>query len=167
MVVHLAPEQESHLADLLQPHAAIPVGHDFHSRGLTDLRLPAELETILYRVVQEGLTNILKHAEATHVSLILERRDGVIRAILEDDGAGFDVEETLDRPEKARRLGLRGMKERLALLGGELQIESSPGSGTTFFARLPHPTATPPRASRASMAPPPRSGSCAGAGTSR
>ncbi len=110
---------------------------DFHAVGMDGTRLLPEAETTLYRIVQEALTNVLKHAQATHVSLILERRNGTISVILEDNGAGFDVDAVLASPEKARRLGLRGMRERIALLGGELEVESSPGSGTTIFVHLP------------------------------
>lgn len=117
------------------------VAADFHSTGLDGERLPPEIEATLYRIVQEGLTNVLKHAEATHVSLILERHRGVVRGILEDDGRGFALDEILAAPEKARRLGLRGMRERVALLGGELEVESTPGSGTTLFVRIPDPLA--------------------------
>jgi len=110
---------------------------DFHAAGVAGERLPPEIETTVYRVVQEGLTNVLKHAAATRVSLVLERRRGMLSAILEDDGRGFEVDAVLASPEKARRLGIRGMRERVALLGGELQIESSPGGGTTLYIRLP------------------------------
>ena len=110
---------------------------DFHARGLAGVRLPAETETTLYRVAQEGLNNVLKHAGATHVDLLLERQNGTVRLILEDDGAGFDVEQTLRSGENARRLGVRGMRERIALLGGEMEIESAPGSGTTIYVRVP------------------------------
>jgi two-component system CheB/CheR fusion protein len=127
---------QSHLEDWSARHG---IEHDFHARGLAGVRLSPEVETTIYRVVQEGLTNILKHAEATRVSLVLERHDGMARVILEDDGRGFDVDETLARPEKAQRLGVRGMRERVALLGGELEIESSPGAGTTLYARIPVP----------------------------
>jgi signal transduction histidine kinase len=95
------------------------------------------VETTLYRVVQEALTNVLKHASASRVSLVLERHDGTVRGVLEDDGVGFDVEQVLGRSEKARRLGVRGMRERVALLGGELEIESAPGNGTSLYIRLP------------------------------
>lgn len=108
---------------------------DFHAVGVDGDRFAAEVETTLYRVVQEGLNNVVKHAGATRVSLVLERRNGVVGAILEDDGRGFDVEATLASPEKARRLGLRGMRERVALLGGELEIESA----TTLYVRIPVP----------------------------
>lgn len=109
--------------------------------GLQGVRLPPELETMLYRVAQEGLTNVLKHAEATRVSLVLERRNGMVQLIVEDDGRGFDLELNLTSPEKAKRLGLHGMRERVALLDGTLDIESSPESGTTVYARVPDPSA--------------------------
>lgn len=112
---------------------------DFHSVGVDRERFAAELETTVYRVVQEGLNNVVKHAGATRVSLVLERRNGVVATILEDDGRGFDVEATLASPDKARRLGLRGMRERVALLGGELEIESAEGAGTTLYVRIPLP----------------------------
>jgi signal transduction histidine kinase len=121
---------------------------DFHSTGLDGERFPREVEITLYRVVQEGLTNVLKHAGASHVSLLLERRGRNLIAILEDDGAGFAVEEVLASPEKSGRLGLRGMRERMAVLGGTLVIESSPGSGTTVFARIPDPRSVAPLGAR-------------------
>jgi signal transduction histidine kinase len=82
---------------------------------------------------------VLKHAGATRVALVLERRNGLVRVVLEDDGAGFEVDQVLASPEKAHRLGVRGMRERLALLGGELEMESSPGNGTTLYVRVPAP----------------------------
>ena len=133
----LAPALRSHLEEW---SARSAITCDFHSSGMDVQHLPPELETTVYRVVQEGLTNVLKHAAATHVSLILERRRGMLSAIMEDDGRGFDVDAVLSAPEKARRLGLRGMRERVALLGGQLQIESAPEAGTTLFVRLPDPT---------------------------
>src|SRR6476619_6995095 len=96
-------------------------------------RLPQELETVLYRVVQEALTNVLKHDAARRVSLILEHRDGQVAAVVEDDGRGFKVNRLLRQPEAHRRLGLLGMKERLAAVGGTLALESTPGKGTTVF----------------------------------
>lgn len=101
-------------------------------------RLPMEIETVLYRVVQEALTNVLKHAEARNVSVVLERKDGVARLIVEDDGRGFDP----DTPPRADardgpRLGLLGIRERVSLLGGTLTVESAPGAGTTLFVQVP------------------------------
>jgi PAS domain S-box-containing protein len=113
---------------------------DFHTAGLEGRRLPGQVETALYRVVLEVLSNVLKHARARHVSVLLERRDNHAVAIVEDDGAGFDTEAALARPP-AGRLGLLSMRERLALVGGTLEVESAPGAGTTVFARVPLPAA--------------------------
>jgi PAS domain S-box-containing protein len=110
---------------------------DFHASGLDDERLPAPVETALYRVVQEALTNVLKHASARRVSVILHRSQGYATAIVEDDGAGFDAESMMASARDGGRLGLLGMRERVALVGGTLTIESVPGRGTTVFARLP------------------------------
>lgn len=112
---------------------------DFESIGLDGARLPAEIEIALFRVAQEGLTNVLKHAAASRVGVLLERRRGTAGIIVEDDGDGFEVDPVLSAPEKSRSLGLRGMRERVALLGGTLHLESSPGGGTTLFVRIPDP----------------------------
>ncbi len=112
---------------------------DFHSSGLDTQRLPAPLETALYRIVQEGLTNVLKHAQARRVSLILYRSADQVHAILEDDGRGFDIEAVMNATGAAGRLGLLGMRERVALVGGTLTLESTPGNGTTIFVRIPLP----------------------------
>jgi signal transduction histidine kinase len=102
--------------------------------SLRDERLPSEVETTLYRIVQESLTNVVKHAGARHVSIVVMRRDRVATAIIEDDGEGFDPGDAPDRG-----IGLLGMRERVALLDGRLEIESSPGSGTTVVAEVPLP----------------------------
>jgi signal transduction histidine kinase len=95
-------------------------------------RLPAEVETTLYRIVQEAVTNVAKHAEAGHLSITLTRKQSSVVAVVEDDGKGFD-------PGSARGdgLGLLGMRERLALVGGTLQIEAAHGTGTTIAAEVP------------------------------
>ena len=90
---------------------------------------------------QEGLTNIAKHARAQRVSLVLERRPGSVGLILEDDGGGFDVDAAFAAPAHSGHLGLRGMRERVLLLGGTLEIDSSEEGGTTIFARVPAATA--------------------------
>jgi signal transduction histidine kinase len=95
-------------------------------------RLAREAETTLYRVIQEALTNIVKHADAGRVSILLQRKDGAVVAVVEDDGSGFDPSAT-----RADALGLAGMRERVALAGGRLQVESAPGSGTTLVAEVP------------------------------
>jgi signal transduction histidine kinase len=100
--------------------------------NLGEERLSAEAETTIYRIVQEALTNILKHAQATHVSVLLTKRDGLVAAVVEDDGRGFDPEAVGDEG-----LGLVGMRERLGLVGGRLRIESAGGSGTSLVAEVP------------------------------
>jgi two-component system CheB/CheR fusion protein len=117
--------------------ARVLVAVDFHSIGLAERRLPLSIETALYRVAQEALTNVLKHAQATSVSLIVERREGTVQMIIEDDGAGFDVAAVRRNAHTEHRLGLVGMEERVALLGGTLTIEAAPGRGTTVFVRIP------------------------------
>jgi len=94
-------------------------------------RLPTDVETALYRIVQEALTNIVKHAQATAVSIVLAPKAGVVTALIEDDGRGFTPDGS------GEGLGLLGMGERLALLGGKLKIESRPGAGTTIVAEVP------------------------------
>jgi signal transduction histidine kinase len=97
-------------------------------------RLPSEIETALYRIIQEALTNVVKHAQASRVSIVLSRRANTVSAVFEDDGRGFAVDET-----REDGLGLLGMKERLSLLDGRLQIESSQEGGTTLVAEVPVP----------------------------
>ena len=116
-------------------HSSIVV--DFHSRGFETNRVSPEIETVIYRIVQEALTNVLKHAGATRVSLIIERRQDHVLAIVEDDGKGFVPTKALELPVIERKMGLSGMKERAALVGGTLDIESTPGAGTTLFVRIP------------------------------
>jgi signal transduction histidine kinase len=95
-------------------------------------RLPGEVETALYRIVQEALTNVIKHADARSVSVVLTRTPNSVTAVVEDDGRG--IEPGLRGGEG---MGLVGMRERLELLDGRLRIESSAASGTTIVAELP------------------------------
>jgi signal transduction histidine kinase len=104
---------------------------DFQA-ALADERLPEEAETALYRIVQESLTNVVKHARARRVSILLTRKDGAVKAVVEDDGQGFDPAAAGDDG-----FGLVGMRERLALLGGRLEIEASAEAGTTIAAEVP------------------------------
>lgn len=101
--------------------------------GLDDFRLDPVVETALYRIVQEGLTNIIRHAHASTASVVIERRADRVRAIIEDDGCGFDP----NALHGDGHLGLNGIRERAALLNGQLIIESSPGSGTTLYVEIP------------------------------
>jgi signal transduction histidine kinase len=95
-------------------------------------RLPSEIETTLYRTVQEALTNVVKHSAASHVSIVVSSRDSSVAVTVDDDGAGFDAKSI--RPDA---LGLLGIRERLALVGGTLTVESSADSGTTLAAQVP------------------------------
>ena len=96
-------------------------------------RLPAEIETALYRIVQESLTNVVKHADASRVTVWLRRpSDRNVELVIHDDGAGFDPNEVRDGG-----LGLVGMRERVALLGGRMSVESSEGAGTMLTAEVP------------------------------
>ena len=100
-------------------------------------RLSAAVEAAVYRVVQEAFTNVRKHAAASRVSLIAERRGSELRFIVEDDGRGFDIAAAPASADGQRRLGLLGMAERAALVTGMLEVESAPGNGTTIYLTVP------------------------------
>jgi signal transduction histidine kinase len=110
---------------------ATGIGVEFESQ-LGEQRLSSEVETTLYRIVQESLTNVAKHADAQRVSILLVRRPGVVSALVEDDGHGFTEED-----ESHGGIGLSGMRERLALLDGRLTVESGRGRGTSLIAEVP------------------------------
>jgi len=110
---------------------------DLEVVGLDQVRLPWEVETALYRIAQEALTNAARHAGAQHVSVILEQRGDRALLIVEDDGEGFDVAQVRASAQKRGRLGLYGMEERASLVGGRLTVESAPGSGTTVVVEVP------------------------------
>ena len=97
-----------------------------------DVRLPTETETTLFRIVQEALTNVLKHAAAERVTVLLSHADAGVRLVVQDDGCGFD-------PSKARDdgVGLLGMRERVSLVGGRLTVESTEGAGTMLTVEVP------------------------------
>jgi PAS domain S-box-containing protein len=117
-----------------QPGIAI----DFQADALVAARLPPEVETAIYRVVQEALTNVFQHAHARRVRVVMEWQEGLVTAMVQDDGVGFDPQAAADSATD-KRLGLIGMRERAALAGGSLQIVSRPGGGTTVIARFPVP----------------------------
>jgi signal transduction histidine kinase len=103
-----------------------------HDAGL---RIDAEPARIaVYRIVQEALTNVVKHAEAQHVSVLLTRKNESVSVMIEDDGKGFEP-----GSEPGGGLGLLGMQERVALLDGSLVVESTPGAGTTLVLEVPLP----------------------------
>ena len=117
------------LADSFREETGIAVDLEAH---LGDERLPSEIETTLYRITQEALTNVVKHARANRVSIVLTKRDGAVSAVVEDDGRGF-----ADDEPRENGLGLLGMHERVALVNGRLSVESSSGSGTTLSIEVP------------------------------
>jgi len=110
---------------------------DLQDDGLEKPRLPSQVETTVYRVVQEALTNVAKHACPRHVSVILERHCDQMLAIVEDDGKGFDLATMNNARNASHGLGLLGMRERVALVGGIFNVETAPGSGTTLVMRIP------------------------------
>jgi PAS domain S-box-containing protein len=121
------------LANYVQDWSArVGVAATLHSSGLLDDRLPADAETALYRIAQEALTNVAKHAHATNVEIVLERHGDHVQLVVEDDGKGLEVE----AEGSGRGFGLVGMRERAALVGATLDIESSPGMGTTILVRM-------------------------------
>jgi signal transduction histidine kinase len=128
---------------------------DVHTAVAAD-RLPSEVENAVYRIVQEALTNVGRHSAASSASVVVERRDGHVVAIVEDDGKGFDVAAIRNRGAASQddgetMLGLLGVRERAALLGGSVEMESTPGRGTTLFARIPIPDAKLPRSERTAV----------------
>ncbi len=117
------------------------LGQSVRERGALDVqvesmlgsqRLPADVETALYRIVQEALTNVVKHAGAAHVSIVLTRKPASVLAVIEDDGRGFDQAE----PSIAG-LGLLGMRERVELLDGTFRVDSDAHRGTALIVELP------------------------------
>jgi signal transduction histidine kinase len=99
-------------------------------------RLPAPIETALYRIVQEALTNAAKHSHARNVRIQLRRSDDHVRCTIRDDGTGFDADSVLASKANGA-LGLLGMQERLSAIGGTLNIQSSPSQGTSLLIHLP------------------------------
>jgi len=110
---------------------------DFQAIGLDEVRLPPRVETTLYRVAQEALTNVARHARARRVAVLLERRRDRVVVIVEDDGQGFDPARVEGEGGAEQSLGIFGMRERAALVGGTLAIESQAGAGSTVFVEVP------------------------------
>lgn len=104
--------------------------------GLEEERLDADTETTAFRIVQESLTNIIKHAQASSVEVSLNRRDGMLKVQVADDGRGFDTARMAEEATTESHLGIFGMEERAMLVGGELKIQSSM-AGTVVQADIP------------------------------
>ncbi|HOG48765.1 MAG TPA: histidine kinase, partial [Anaerolineae bacterium] len=120
----------------LKPHG---IAMSMQCRGM-DIRLPAAVETALFRIAQEAITNIARHSGATEVQVTLQMSDGRVRLVVEDNGRGFDVAAVAAVKHSGRGLGLRGMQERAVILGGECQIRSRPGGGTVISVEVPSGT---------------------------
>ena len=111
---------------------------EFYCEATNIDTLPNDARTTIYRVIQEALTNIAKHAsESKRVSVVIRRAGVVLHLTIDDNGDGFDLNEKLGTPGKYGSLGIPSMRERLSLIGGTLEIESSKGAGTTVYARIP------------------------------
>jgi signal transduction histidine kinase len=113
----------------------------FHSE-LPDGRLAPELETACFRVVQEAVTNVIRHAKAEHVWIKLRQDGGELRLSVRDDGEGFDMASVRQRASQGRSFGLLGMQERVQILGGHIDIHSRKGHGTNIRVSFPAPAAT-------------------------
>jgi signal transduction histidine kinase len=120
------------LADGISKRANLPI----HIEATNPERLPSAIETILYRIVQEALTNAVKHAKAGNVWIRARRENALLCCSIRDDGAGFDIRQVQKTPQR-KGLGLIAMRERVAAVGGTLQIDSGPGRGTELFVRIP------------------------------
>ena len=113
----------------------VPV--DFQSAGMKNLKLDYGIQINLYRLVQEGLTNIRKHATASQVMVRLAAAYPNIILRVEDNGRGFNVQERAAAAGNEKRMGLRSMQERITLLNGEIKLQSKPGQGTKVIIKLP------------------------------
>jgi PAS domain S-box-containing protein len=108
-----------------------------YEEALGDERLPAEVETAMFRVTQEALTNVRKHAPSARVKISLRYSNNCVHLNVRDWGPGFDPEKATDGGGPGERLGLSSMRERVALLGGQLEVRSRPGEGTEVVAEIP------------------------------
>jgi signal transduction histidine kinase len=107
--------------------------------GDTDLRLPADVETAVFRIVQEALNNAAKHARATEVTVTVAVLEDRLRVTVEDDGVGFDMEAPAGEADGSSGLGMRSMRDRAAAAGLTLRVTSSPGRGTLVSVEAPLP----------------------------
>jgi signal transduction histidine kinase len=130
---------ETSLKNLVDSWAAqFGIEAELYSDSQGDARLSTEIKVQIYRITQEALHNIFKHAKATTVSIVIDQQPDTLRVVIEDNGIGFAA----DSPKKADRgggLGLVSMRERAALVGGTVEFESEPGSGTTVIVEIPTP----------------------------
>ena len=151
--IHAATERARHLMFQLRPQVLTERGLEAAVRGLledaaadggfrfdltsTVERYPRALENLCYRVLQEAITNVRKHAQARTVSVTMREQAGAIVCQVSDDGVGFDLENALDRDRMRLHLGLESMRERVSVAGGTFDIRSAPGRGATFTFSFP------------------------------
>jgi signal transduction histidine kinase len=100
-------------------------------------RLPVDIETALYRIFQEALTNVTRHAHASHIQLAIRRHKAGVVVDVKDDGCGFDMEQVFGQEASASGMGILGMRERTVLLGGVFNLHSAPGAGTQISIEIP------------------------------
>jgi two-component system sensor histidine kinase UhpB len=117
---------------------AVGVAVDFVD-GTEVVRLPPHMETMLFRICQEAVSNIIRHAHAHRVSIHLWSQEASIRLEIKDDGRGFDIEQAVGGAVYRKQLGLLGIQERVSLVGGEMDVESAEGAGTCLQVRVPLP----------------------------
>ena len=129
----LLPAVRSHARSVLEK---MNIEVDWHVIG-EDKRLSAEKEICLFRIIQEAFSNIAKHAEASVVTVQIERQQDIIRVIIEDDGVGFDVDKVLNPTYQDSGFGIRGMEERVRLLRGNFSVDSQTGFGTQLLIEIP------------------------------
>jgi two-component system sensor histidine kinase DegS len=107
------------------------IDSNFHAVGIEE-KLPPQIETAFYRIIQEATTNALRHAEATRLEIRLDRDENGLIVTVRDDGKGFNADAT-----RSGGMGLHGMRERAELVGGTLEVIAVAGAGTTIVAKLP------------------------------
>jgi signal transduction histidine kinase len=117
--------------------ARLGINVDYEVLGSNGKHLCHEAEITVYRIVQESLTNVARHSNASKASVILNQGSSALTVIIEDNGVGFDIKEVNGNKEQPKRLGLFGMEERAALVGGTLTVESYPGAGTSVYIEIP------------------------------
>lgn len=122
---------------IVNPLKKVNVNVDLQMYGIADVTLPSQTLINVYRIIQEAVSNAINHGKANSISIILSKLDGNFSVVIEDDGRGFEVEEAKDKALTNRKFGLLGMDERAAMIGGKVSIESSPGSGTTVYVKIP------------------------------
>ena len=125
---------KSHLDEFEQQHVDIKVVADFSG---IETRLAPEIQLVIFRICQESLNNIVKHAKANNVALSLDRKGDILELYIKDDGKGFDLKDLQAMGAKRSGIGLLGMRERVASLGGRLLLDSASGKGTSIHATIP------------------------------